>query len=282
MRKPVISIITPVWTENPNSKDFIEDLAITTNSVYGQTSDNYEWIVVFDGLDVDYFRDRILMSEFEWSLKHVKLARLGFNYGPSVARNVAFQLSHGDIITYVDCGDELLDTRVEKLVDYYESNPNKKFIMSEYALVDRKKDLKGLVGNARLAVKDLRRVLEKGNVSTPIGIAHTRDIFIIQGGFQPGIVCGEDGILWRRMFQDLKDDEVGYLSGLAGTSYVKDESQSTTQRRFSMGSFAFDGDNFKGSHAQYIDNNWFTKFHSKDFYEREYVWEEDVVDENFG
>src|SRR5574339_253013 len=95
-----VSIITPVFNSS------YENCLRSEASILSQTSKDFEWIIVDDG-------------STEWHGTYD--IRLDKNYGPSVARNAGFQISSGDIITYLDMGDELAPDRVESIIKNFTS-----------------------------------------------------------------------------------------------------------------------------------------------------------------
>ena len=251
----MISIITPVYRTS------LTQLTRTANSILNQkTKAEFEWVIVEDGFELspDYFQYNDLSSI---KIKRVKLEN---NYGPSVARNVGFQVSTGSVITYVDMGDTLFPNRVDVLsIVFFDSEiaKNLHVLFSDYIVSQE-----GLQNKIAFYPESLQ-YLRKGNISIPLGVAHTRYAFMKAGGFQSGIVCGEDGVLWRRMFDILGETVFGVSHAEAGTYYVSENGQSRTQRRFEMGGFAFDAGNPEGSHGQYLDTDWFTKYSSEGYYE---------------
>jgi hypothetical protein len=110
--------------------------------------------------------------------------------------------------------------------------------------------------------------LQKKNTSIPLGVSHTRKPFVKCGGFQRGIVCGEDGILWRRMADKLDLSRIFFDNSIAGIYHISQIGQSRTQRRFDKGGFAFDASNVHGSHGQYLDYGWFKDFNSEELYDK--------------
>lgn len=250
---PKVSIITPVY----NGRD--EQFERSRESIENQTSKDFEWIIVDDGSS---------------KLSHYVSIALGNNYGPSVARNVGFQVSSGDIITYLDMGDELAPNRVENIINTF-SNYRTEILFSGYIIVQENQisvfhhfDFIGKLSRYPTAMEYVR-LLQYQNISTPLGVAHTRRPFVAVGGFQRGIVCGEDGILWRRMCDYLADQgefsKVVFSDDVAGTYYVERDSQARTQRRFEMGGFAIDGS--KNDNGRYLDSDWYKNFSSEGYYE---------------
>ena len=246
-----VSIITPAYF--PTWEEYIN----TKESIDRQTNKNFEWIIVSDG-DMGFFKNHEYDYDSDILLKE--------NYGPSVARNLAFQISTGDIITYVDMGDILNEDRIDSIIKMF-TKYDIELLFSSYGI--GYPDGNGhifnhfdFIGNT-LSAFDYIKLLEKQNISTPLGVAHTRKPFVEVGGFQRGIVCGEDGVLWRRMWQHINPHKILFSDQLAGTYFIKEDSQARTQRRFSMGGFAI-GPDKNGSE---LDNNWFKNYNSKDLFD---------------
>lgn len=248
---PRVSIITPVY----NATD--EMFEKSYESVIGQTSlnKNFEWIIVDDGSNPDIY-------------SRIRDITLDQNYGAAVARNIGFQISSGDIITYLDMGDELASDRVENLIKTFDENKCE-LLFSGYEIVEVNGQHYNFnpfswIGNT-MSAYDYLRLLQKQNISIPLGTAHTRKPFVECGGFQRGIVCGEDGILWRRMVDKLLSTHVLISDDMAGTYYVNPDGQSRTQRRPDMGGFAFDGN--LHDNGKYLDKDWFETYSSEGYYD---------------
>lgn len=245
-----VSIITPHYEASKHEWER------TIESIHAQTSKDFEWVLVQDGGNAYHI-------DFGLNIKDVLLCN---NYGPSVARNVGFQVSDGDIITYVDVGDTLDMRRVEVIRRAFEVG-DLDLLFAPYTIIeDGKRYLYHPRGFAS-RYTSLKAALKIQNIIIPLGVAHTRRPFVEAGGFQPGIVCGEDGLLWRRMLEYGNLTGVEICNSLAGEYYVNNTGQSRTQRRFDMGGFAFDAEHPDGRHGQYLDDTWYKKFHSRDLYD---------------
>lgn len=247
---PKVSIITPAY----NITD--EQYSMSLSSIQAQTSKDFEWIVVADGEN----------SHFH----HWADIRTEENFGPSVARNLGFQISSGDIITYLDMGDELNPQRVENLISLFDKNKCQILFSAYYIYYpDNKYQIFNhfnYIGTKNFPTAfEYVQVLQKQNFAIPLGVAHTRWPFVLVGGFQRGIVCGEDGILWRRMVDGIELNQILFSDDLAGTYYVSETGQSRTQRRFEMGGFAFDGS--LNDNGKYLDEEWYANFSSKEHYD---------------
>lgn len=244
-----VSIITPMY----NSK--VRNYILSSDSISKQTSKDFEWIIVDDGSEDP---DARLASTI----------RLSDNFGPSVARNVGFQVSSGDIIAYLDMGDELAPDRVQSLISLYDEY-QVQLSFAGYNIISPTGELQvfnhfNWIGQLHSAVDHIN-LLQRQNLSTPLGVSHRRKPFVEVGGFQRGIVCGEDGVMWRRMVDKIHPSEIVFVDEIAGNYYVTPDSQARTQRRFSMGGFAIDGD--LKDNGKYLDESWYQHYSSKELYD---------------
>lgn len=264
MRNKIVSIITPVYIDNDSKVEKLLDLELELDK---QESFEFEWVRVFDGCDV------VESHAKNFKVKDVQLKN---NYGPSVARNVGFFVSAGTIIAFIDSDDLPYSNFITNILKNFSSNIGLKLLFSAYEIFDTSAGIKSgehnlnkLLDITKVDFKLRDEVLLLGlsqniNLSTPLGVAVDRQLLYLCGGFQPGIVCGEDGITWRRILQTmngtkiLNEGSVKISDDIVGTYFVNENSQSRTQRRFEMGGFAFDGSDIQGKNGQYLDNDWFT------------------------
>lgn len=245
---PRVSIITPFY--NPSFDDFER----SADSIRNQSNTDFEWVLVDDGSD-----------EYHQFYSDIKL---GSNYGPSVARNVGFQISKGDIITYLDIGDELYHDRVEILINLY-AKYKVQLTFCGYNIIYPDGQVYPFnhfnhIGVTHHAI-DYIQLFQTQNLSVPLGVSHTRKPFVEVGGFQPGIMCGEDGVLWRRMIDRIPANEKMFTDDIAGNYYVSLHGQSRTQRRFEMGGFAINGDLM--DNGRYLDASWYQNYKSEEWYD---------------
>jgi glycosyltransferase involved in cell wall biosynthesis len=250
----MISLITPIYNFN---KEKFERL---NQSVEDQICRDFEWIIVVDDINT--------LIPVGMGVPECTVIQLGRNFGPSVARNIGFQASSGDIIAYADMDDILDFERIKHLNDFYTQYPHTKLLFDGYLIRQEQNYYLYEPLIAIHSITNLRALLQKRNISIPLGVSHTRQPFGFVGGFQRGIVCGEDGITWRRMSEILSDLEIKITDLVAGVYTVNPSGQSRTQRRFDMGGFAFDANNKKGSNGQYLDTDWFNTFSSKNYFDK--------------
>jgi glycosyltransferase involved in cell wall biosynthesis len=115
-----VSIITPFY----NTDKVIEE---TADSVFGQSFQEWEWIIVDDGSTLVEARERL--AELGGRDRRVRIIRQE-NRGPSAARNTAFRQSRGRYLCLLDSDDLLEPTYIEKCLWFLESQPDFAFCNS--------------------------------------------------------------------------------------------------------------------------------------------------------
>lgn len=194
INKPLISVIIPYY----NASDTIEKCL---TSVANQTYDNFEVIIVDDGSN---FTEQQNLSHILSKMKIPTITRLILdgNYGQAYARNEGFISSNGDFIAFIDADDEwssdhlLLSLKV--LIEnaagmifssfYYKYyNGRNTFYLNEYTYQENVNE------------NNICNILKSSNPISLNTVLIRRKVFIIAGGFEEGVVCGEDGVLWRRV-----------------------------------------------------------------------------------
>lgn len=260
----MISVIMPVW----NGARFM-DRAIA--SVVAQTRSEWELLIVDDGSSDDSLaraqRWRDLVNGHLGEVK-IRVFSTGMaNTGPQVGRNLAAQEARYDIFAYLDQDDLYFPRRVESLLAHFEQFD---LIFAAYEILERGRltlwDLRALWERSSYVCSSegyreppfeawVRVVIQRGEPAVPLGVAHRRGIFEQVGGFQPEIVVGASGVLWRRMAD--RGARIGFCPVIAGRYCVRPDSQARTRRPFSTGGFELQQDHPLGSNGQYLDAEWF-------------------------
>ena len=190
--KPLVSIIMPYYNSSKTIRKAVK-------SIIDQTYPNWELIIVNDGGDD---APEEVYKKLE-SMDKAVVYRKQKNHGQAHARNKAYTLSSGQFIAYLDPDDEWKENHLEKclckiLEGYhivYGNFDYKRFNDDDSSwLVDPHdyRELEDVIGFEK-------QHLEIGNFIAINTVMHDRRLFVIGGGFEEGVVCGEDGVLWRRM-----------------------------------------------------------------------------------
>lgn len=106
---PLLSVIVPVF----NSEDYIEECL---TSICTQSYKNIEIIVINDG-STDNSEE--IIKKLAYAYPQIKLYNKE-NEGPSIARNLGIEIASGDLITFVDSDDKLLNNDLyKKAIEYF-------------------------------------------------------------------------------------------------------------------------------------------------------------------
>jgi glycosyltransferase involved in cell wall biosynthesis len=266
----MISVLMPVW----NGARFM-DRAIA--SVVAQTVPEWELLIVDDGSTDDSVqraeRWRDLVNAHFGEEKIRTFSTGTANSGPQVGRNMLAPKARYDTFAYLAMDDLFYPRRIESLLPLLEQYD---MILAPYEILEK----------GRLTIWNLQALwrqqsyvcssegdreppfhawvctaLQRVNVSIPLGVATRRKMYEEVGGFQPGILVGEEGILWRRMAD--RGARIGLTPVIAGRYYVRPDSQARAPRPYATGRHQIQKDHPLGSNGQYLDAEWFAALEKK-------------------
>lgn len=106
MKKPVISVIVPVW----NVEKYLSQCL---DSILCQTFSNFELICVNDGSTDN---SRKILEKYQLSDSRIKIVNKK-NGGLSSARNAGMKVAQGDFYSFIDSDDWVAPDMLEKLYD---------------------------------------------------------------------------------------------------------------------------------------------------------------------
>lgn len=109
MKKPLVSIIIPVFNTGKACLELLDALQLSTYK-------NIEIICIDDGSKDDSYK---LLRNYATKHKNMTV-RTQKNAGPSAARNAGIKLATGDFIAFIDSDDLVDKTYIEKLVSAYD------------------------------------------------------------------------------------------------------------------------------------------------------------------
>ena len=266
----MISVLMPVW----NGARFM-DRAIA--SVVAQTSPKWELLIVDDGSTDDSVqraeRWRDLVNNHFGEEKIRTFSTGTPNSGPQVGRNMLAPMARYDTFAYLAMDDLFYPRRIESLLPLLEQYD---MIFAPYEILEKERltvwDLQVLwERNSYVCSSEGERQppfdawvcasLQRINLSVPLGVATRRKIYEEVGGFQPGILIGEEGILWRRMAD--RGARIGFCPVIAGRYYVRSDSQARAPRPYAAGRHQIQKDHPLGSNGQYLDAEWFAALEKK-------------------
>lgn len=266
----MISVLMPVW----NGARFM-DRAIA--SVVAQTVPEWELLIVDDGSTDDSVqraeRWRDLVNAHFGEEKIRTFSTGTPNSGPQVGRNMLAPKARYDTFAYLAMDDLFYPRRIESLLPLLEQYD---MIFAPYEILEKERlkiwNVSALWKNQSYVASSegdrqptfeawARITVQRVNVSIPLGVATRRKMYEEVGGFQPGILVGEEGILWRRMAD--RGARIGFTPVIAGRYYVRPDSQARAPRPYATGRHQIQKDHPLGSNGQYLDAEWFAALEKK-------------------
>lgn len=115
---PAVTIVTPFFNTGPVFHD-------TAASVFRQSLQQWEWIVVDDG-STDPAARRLL-DEYQARDPRLRVIRRGENRGPSAARNLGFREARAPLVFQLDADDLIEPTALEKMAWHLATHPEHAF-----------------------------------------------------------------------------------------------------------------------------------------------------------
>ncbi len=179
----VISVIMPIYNG-------ARTLDHAISSVRRQTFQGWELVAVDDGSADDSYERLSRWSEID---TRIRVFRAEVNRGPGAARNEGLRHATGNMVAYLDCDDEFYPDYLGQVARL--RNKGDVLIFGYDYVVDRQ-------GQPEVRTWDPTphgaRFFET-NLSTPLGVAHRRDLGTRVGGFDETLWCQEDWELWKRL-----------------------------------------------------------------------------------
>lgn len=190
---PLFSIIIPLYNKQ-------KDIAATLESVFAQTFQDYELIVINDG-STDGSEAEVLRFDDERLVYHKTE-----NQGVSMARNTGIGLAKGDYIAFLDADDIWIPGHLETIKELFEKFPkaalhatNYRFILPDGALQNT--NFETLGENFIGIVDNVFKHSMKNRLMWTSCVAVKKDVFEKVGLFDPAIKKGpgEDTEMWIRI-----------------------------------------------------------------------------------
>ena len=180
---PTVSVIIPTYNR-------AELLRQAINSVFAQTVDNYEIIVVDDG-STDHTAS-VIQSYADSRLRYVTRA----HGGVSAARNYGIEMARGRYVAFLDSDDLFLPGKLEIQTQLMEAHADAGMVYSAYNSVDA--DGSFLATHPAPRYPSYREMLLACTIATPTVLAR-REALEAAGGFDTAMHLAEDIDLWCRI-----------------------------------------------------------------------------------
>lgn len=176
----LVSVVIPCY----NSEKWIKQ---TLNSVFNQTYNNIEVIVIDDG-SVD--NTKKIVDEYPGNITYIHQK----NKGPSAARNLGISLSKGYYIALLDSDDLWINSKIEEQISIFKKNSEIALSISNVKVVTE--DLDYLYTNFNKVNSDRHKLLRdlflgKITMNTPT-IMFKKEILSTVKGFDESLKMRED------------------------------------------------------------------------------------------
>lgn len=186
MQKGLVSVIIPTRNRSAYLKQAID-------SVYAQTYQNFELVVIDDGSREDNTK---VIQPYDKRLKYYRQEHAG----ASAARNNGISKAQGEYIAFLDDDDIFLPEKLQHNITYMEKHPEAVWLCSGFSFIDV--EGKPLPRNAILPEKTevtLHDIAMFMFIDTSTVMVR-RENFTIAGGFEKSRVS-EDYYMWARLLQ---------------------------------------------------------------------------------
>jgi glycosyltransferase involved in cell wall biosynthesis len=180
-----VSVIIPTFNR-------AEKVARAISSVFGQTFNDYELIVVDDGSEDE--TDEAL-SQFD---SRITMIRHPVNMGVSAARNTGIKASQSRLIAFLDSDDYWLPEKLETQVQFFKENPEAVVCQAEEIWVRNGARVNPWNKHLKPTGYIFERSLKLCVVS-PSAVMIKREIFNEVGLFDEDFPVCEDYDLWLRI-----------------------------------------------------------------------------------
>ena len=171
-----------------NGKKF---LSKSIKSVLNQTYTNYEFIIIDDASKDNSLE---LMNSYALKDNRIKIIKNKTNIGLTKSLNKGISIAQGEFIVRQDGDDFFLPNHLEKLLFFFNNNPEYAFCGVNGFSIQNKKDLLNF-----FEFNDIRKNLLFRNCFNHAGIVIRKNIFEKYGKYDETYRYGQDYELWCRL-----------------------------------------------------------------------------------
>lgn len=188
---PFFSIVVPVY----NKANHIED---TLKSVFSQTFNDYEIIIINDGSTDD--SEAIILGFDDNRIQFYSQKKQGV----SIARNIGIEKSNGKLIAFLDADDCWFSNHLEELANLYHNFPDCGMYCSRYKIKTTENHFQtphfnGIENSFRGIVTDYFFSNRPFRISWTSSLSIPKKVLDEIGGFTPGVTNGQDLELWTKI-----------------------------------------------------------------------------------
>ena len=168
-----------------------KNLSKSIKSVLSQTYTNYEFIIIDDASKDNSLE---LMNSYALKDNRIKVIKNKINIGLTKSLNKGISMAQGEFIVRQDGDDFLLPNHLEKLLFFFNNNPEYAFCGVNGFSIQNKKDLIDF-----FEFNDIRKNLLYRNCFNHSGMVIRKKIFEKYGKYDETYRYGQDYELWCRL-----------------------------------------------------------------------------------
>jgi hypothetical protein len=207
-----ISIITPI-------SNGLRTLDRSIASIKNQTHPHWELLAVDDASTDESFNYLQTLSQQD---PRIRVFRSDENRGPGAARNLGLRHATADMVVYLDCDDEF---HPHFLAHVHRLRDRADILIFGY---DYMEEGKPASTTQFWDPTPFGALFFEQNISTPLGVAHKRELWSRVGGFDETLWCQEDWEFWKRLART--GAEVLYIPISSGLYRFRPGSRSQSPR----------------------------------------------------
>jgi FkbM family methyltransferase len=186
-------------------------------SLRTQTFSDWELLAVDDASTDD---SAARLDAFAAADSRVRVFRHAVNRGCAAGRNTALRAARGEWIAYLDCDDEFYPDHFAHIID---SQYVEDVLFFAYDIRQEQPGMPGAGSTYRHDPARLReRLLAFGNIATPLGVVHRRDLLGRVGVFDERLRFEDDAEMWRRLAR--AGARVAFVSQPSGLYHARPDS----------------------------------------------------------
>ncbi len=188
---PKVSIIIPTY----NSSLFIKR---TIESVIDQTFKDWELLIADDCSTDETFK---IVEEIAKENNKIKIFKTPKNSGgPALSKNIAMEKAQGEYIAFLDHDDEWLPEKLEKQIEYFKENKDKKIgLVSCGANLINEKGICFSQYNPNKVKYSFPDILLRNPIYSNSSVMIKREVIDLVGGRDTDMKYSEDWDMWIRI-----------------------------------------------------------------------------------
>lgn len=165
-------------------------------SIINQSYQDFDIIVIFDGIEDDSKFERVVRNTIETSTLDYKIIKLEFNKGPGYARDIGIKQSNRKYIAIMDSDDVSLPNRLKIQFEHLSSNPG--ISCCGGGIIEKDSTLG--TSRERKVPLEHEEIVSFSKTKSPLNnvtAMFLKSDYIVVGGY-PHLRSSEDYSLWTR------------------------------------------------------------------------------------